>query len=287
MTTLRQRMLQDLRIRGRSEHTQKAYIHQIKKFAKHFGTSPEKLGLKEIRANQIFLVEHQRASQSSLIQFVAAARFLYTVTLDRDWKLTKIPYPKKPKRLPEILNEEQVKRFLDVVRNRKHRAILTTLYATGVRVSEGCRLRVSDIDGSRMLIRVNQGKGAKDRCVPMCRALLNELREYWTQSRPDSYLFPGRRGRPITSRHVYRVCRDAGVAAGIGQTVHPHLLRHSFATHLLDHGANILQVQAILGHASLKTTAHYIHLSQQCLQSTPNPLDLLIEPEATDEEDVA
>jgi len=285
MTTLRQRMLHDLRIRGRSEHTQKAYILRIKKFAEHFGTSPEKLGLEEIRAYQIYLVEHQRASQSQLIQFVAAARFLYTVTLDRDWKMTKIPYPKKPKRLPEVLSEEEIKRFIDAVRNRKHRAILTTLYATGARVSEACQLRVSDLDSSRMLVRIEQGKGAKDRYVPMCRALLHELRAYWKQCCPTRYLFPGRRGRPITSRHVYRVCRDAGEAAGIRQAVHPHLLRHSFATHLLDRGANILQVQAILGHTCLKTTANYIHLSQQSLQSTPNPLDLLIEP--TDEEDAA
>ena len=275
MTPLRQQMLYDLRIRGRSENTQKAYALQIKQFAQHFGKSPEQLGPEEIRAYQIYLVEHKQASMSALTQFVAAARFLYTVTLKRDLKLTEIPYPKKPKRLPEVLSEQEAKRLIDAVRNRKHRAILTTLYATGLRVSEVCQLRVSDVDSSRMLVRVEQGKGAKDRYVPMCRTLLDELRAYWKQCRPTHYMFPGRRGRPIASRHIYRVCRDAGEAAGIRQVVHPHLLRHSFATHLLDRGANILQVQAILGHTCLKTTARYIHISQECLQRTINPLDLL------------
>jgi site-specific recombinase XerD len=249
----------------------------MKKFAEHYKQSPENLGLDEIRAYQIYLVEHQRVSRSQLVQFVAAARFLYTVTLSRDWNLERIPYPKREKRLPDVLTEEEVKRLIDVVRNRKHRAILTTLYAAGLRVSEACQLRVCDVDSSRMLLRVEQGKGAKDRYVPMCRALLQELRAYWKQYRPARYMFPGRRGRAITSRHIYRVCRDAGEAAGIRQSVHPHLLRHSFATHLLDRGANILQIQAILGHTSLKTTAKYIHLSQASLQSTPNPLDLLVD----------
>lgn len=277
MTSLRQRMLDDLRIRGRSENTQKAYIQQIKKFAVHYKQSPENLGLDEIRAFQIYLVEHRQVSRSQLVQFVAAARFLYTVTLNRDWNLQRIPYPKKEKRLPDVLTEEQVKRLIDVVRNQKHRAILTTLYAAGLRVSEACQLRVCDVGSSRMLLRIEQGKGAKDRYVPMCQALLQELRAYWKKCRPAHYMFPGRRGRPISSRHIYRVCRDAGEAAGIRQRVHPHLLRHSFATHLVDRGANILQIQAILGHTSLKTTAKYIHLSQRYLQSTPNPLDLLID----------
>ncbi len=148
MTPLRQRMIHDLNIRGRSENTQKAYILQIKKFAEHFKQSPEKLGLDEIRAYQIYLIEQRRASRSQLVQFVAAARFLYTVTLNLDWKLTRIPYPKKAKRLPDVLSEEEVKRLIDVVRNPKHRAIVTTIYAAGLRVSEACQLRVSHIDSS-------------------------------------------------------------------------------------------------------------------------------------------
>lgn len=278
MTPLRQQMLHDLRLRGRSVHTQKAYIHQIKKFAEHFRQSPEQLGLDQIRAYQIYLLEHRQASRSQLGQFSAAARFLYTVTLNREWNVEMIPYPKREKRLPHVLSEEEVKQLIDGVRNQKHRAILSTIYAAGLRVSEACHLRVSDVDSSRMLVRVEQGKGAKDRYVPMCRALQQELRDYWKKFRPSHYLFPGRRGRPIATRHVYRVCRDAGEAAGIRQSVNPHLLRHSFATHLLDRGANILQIQAILGHTCLKTTAKYIHLSQQSLQSTPNPLDLLVDP---------
>jgi site-specific recombinase XerD len=284
MTPLQKKMLGDLRIRGRSENTQKAYVLQIKKFAEHFGTPPDKLGLDEIRAYQVYLVEHKRASLSQLTQFVAATRFLYTVTLDREWTIGKVPYPKLPKRLPEILTEQDVNKLIASVSNKKHRAILTTLYAAGLRVSEACGLRVSDVDSQRMMLRVEQGKGAKDRYVPLARTLLNELRDYWRQYRPSRYMFPGRRGRPLTSRHVYRVCVDAGKAAGIRQSVNPHLLRHSFATHLLDRGANILQVQAILGHTSLQTTSNYIHLSQSQLRNMPNPLDLFVDPPAKDED---
>lgn len=205
----------------------------------------------------------------------AAARFLYHKTLGREWKIDKIPYPKKSKSLPDVLSEQQVKKLLEVFSNRKHRALLTAIYAAGLRVSEACGLRVADIQSDRMLIRVNQGKGAKDRYVPMAETLLDRLREYWQQYQPTHYLFPGRRGKPLSSRHIYRVCVDAGLAAGIRQKVNPHLLRHSFATHLMDRGANILQVQAILGHASLHTTALYVHLSKRCLQQAVNPLDLL------------
>lgn len=283
MTPLRQRMLEDLQILGRAENTQKAYIQQIKKFAEHFGRSPEHLGLEEIRAYQIYLLQHKQASRNHICLFVAAARFLYHKTLGRNWEINRIPYPKKTKAIPEVLSEQQVKKLLEVFSNRKHRALLTTIYAAGLRVSEACGLRVADIESDRMLLRVNQGKGAKDRYVPLSDTLLVKLREYWEQYRPTHYLFPGRRGKPISSRHIYRVCVDAGRAAGIRQTVNPHLLRHSFATHLMDRGANILQVQAILGHASIRTTALYIHLSKKYLQRAVNPLDLLMDPPGTEE----
>jgi len=194
MTPLRQRMLEDLQLLGRAENTQKAYVQQIKKFAEHFGCSPEHLGLEEIRAYQVYLLQHKQASKNQISQFAAAARFLYHKTLGREWEIDRIPYPKKSKSLPDVLSEQQVKKLLEVFHNRKHRALLTAIYAAGLRVSEACGLRVADIQSDRMLIRVNQGKGAKDRYVPMAVTLLDRLREYWQQYQPTHYLFPGRRG---------------------------------------------------------------------------------------------
>ena len=221
MTPLRQRMLEDLRIKGRSENTQRSYIEKIKHFAEHFGKSPEHLGPEEIRAYQVYLIEYKRDSRSQLKQFVAAARFLYRKTLPREWAIDSLPYPKQAQRLPTVLSEQEVKQLLDSVINIKHQAIMMTLYSAGLRVAEACELRVADIDSGRMVIRVDQGKGAKDRYVELSNTLLYQLREYWKKFRPQDYLFPGRRGRPITTRHVYRVCVDAGLAAGIRKTTNP------------------------------------------------------------------
>ena len=243
MTPLRQRMLEDLQIKGLAENTQRNYIEKVKHFAKHFGKSPEHLGPKEIHAYQVYLIEYKRDSKSQLAQFAATARFLYRNTLKKEWAITSLPYPKKPKRLPIVLSEQEVKQLLDSVINLKHRAIMMTLYSTGLRVSEACELRVSDIDSQRMVIRVNQGKGAKDRYVELSSTLLHQLREYWKKFHPQDCLFPGRRGRPITTRHVYRVCVDAGMSAGIRKSTHPHCLRHSIATHKLERGDNILEIQ--------------------------------------------
>jgi len=269
-------MLEDLRIKGRAEDTQRSYIEKIKHFAQHFGKSPEHLGPEEIRSYQVYLIEYKRDSRSQLKQFVAAARFLYRVTLQREWAVDSLPYPKQAQKLPTVLSEQEVKQLLDSVINIKHRAIMMTLYSAGLRVSEACELRVSDIDSGRMVIRVDQGKGAKDRYVELSNTLLHQLREYWKKFRPQECLFPGRRGRPITTRHVYRVCVDAGVAAGIRKTTNPHCLRHSIATHKLERGDNILEIQAFLGHSSLTTTAKYLHLLGGRNRKSINPLDAIM-----------
>jgi site-specific recombinase XerD len=276
MTPLRQRMLDDLRIRGRSENTQRSYIEKIKHFAQHFGNSPEVLGPEEVRAYQVYLIKEKKASPAQLNQFVAAARFLYGVTLERDWTLKKIPYHKRPRALPDVLTEDEVKTLLTSVINIKHRAIMMALYSAGLRVSEACNLLASDIDSKRMMIRVTAGKGAKDRFVPLSTCFLETLRRYWKQRRPRKYLFPGRKDQPIRQRHIYRVCVDAGRAAGIKTPTNPHLLRHSFATHMLERGANLLLIQAILGHSSLRTTAKYLHVSKLALDSLTIPLDAIM-----------
>ena len=276
MTPLRQRMLEELKVRGRSPNTCRSYIEKIAKFAKHFGKSPEQLGPDEVRAYQLYLIEYKRGSRSQVDSFVAAARFLYGVTLEKDWAVKKIPYPKRPKKLPEILSEGEVKTLLESVTNLKHRALLMTMYAAALRVSEACKLTIRDVDSKRMAIRIRQGKGMKDRYVPLAGFLLRTLRAYWKCFQPKPYLFPGRRGRPITTRHVYRVCVDAGREARIAKHTNPHCLRHSCATHMLERGANILDVQAILGHASLESTLHYLHLSSKTLSAAPSPLDIIM-----------
>jgi len=274
MTPLRERMLQDLRIRGRSKNTQKSYLERISQFARHFGQSPDQLGPEQIRAYQIYLLEYKGVSIGQLRQFVAAARFLYGTTLEREWTIQKIAYPKQPQTLPEVLSEEEVRKFLESILNVKHRAIMTTIYGTGARVSEACQLSVRDIDSKRRLIRIREAKGAKDRYVPLPSFLLQTLRTYWQKFRPDTILFPGRRrDRPIATRHVCNVCVKAARAAGIPKHTTPHCLRHSFATHMLERGANILDVQAILGHTSLKSTSRYLHVSSKAIATAPSPLD--------------
>ena len=234
MKPLRKRMLEDLRIRGRAKNTQKIYLERLAQLAKHFGTSPDELGPEEIRAYQVYLLEYKRVSLSHLTQFVAAARFLYGITLERDWAVKKIPHPKRPKKLPEVLSDEEVKQLVVFIVNLKHRAIITTLYGAGLRVSEVCQLATRDVDRQRMQLRVRQAKGAKDRYVPLPTFLLKTLRAYWKQYRPDTILFPGRRSdRPISTRHVYRVCVDAARVAGITKHTTPHSLRKACSYYVI------------------------------------------------------
>lgn len=277
MTPLRRRMLEDMRVRELTQNTQRAYIHQVEAFAAHFGRSPEQLGPEEVRAWQVHLVEVRKVSRSSLVQAVCALRFLYNVSLGREWPLRFIPFPRQPRRLPVVLAPAEVSRFLDAVEGIRHRAILMTAYAGGLRISEVVHLRPADIDSQRMLIRVEQGKGRKDRFVMLSPQLLAILREYWRRTRPTGpWLFPGRSPeRPLTRAAVAHACRRASEAAAMPKRVSAHTLRHSFATHLLEAGADIRTIQILLGHRSLQTTSRYTHVSGRTLRQTASPLDSL------------
>jgi site-specific recombinase XerD len=251
-------MIEDLRLRNRSANTQRLYVRQVARFAQFFGRSPELLGPEDVRTYQVYLSQQKCASWSTLNQAVSALRFLYRVTLGREWGLRLIPLPKKPQTLPVVLSQEEVCRFLDNIANLKHRAIVMTAYATGLRVSEVASLRVSDIDSDRMMIRVRLGKGQKDRYVMLSPHLLELLRAYWKLARPKEWLFPGRPpSRPITREAIHKVCVRAGHAAGLTKPAHVRALRHAFASHLLENGANIRVIQILLGHRSLRTTARY------------------------------
>jgi integrase/recombinase XerD len=275
-TPLRQRMTEDLRIRNRSARTIKTYIGQVAKFAQHFKKSPELLGPEEIRQYQVYLVHERRVSWSHFNQAVCALRFLYHHTLRREWAITHIPFPRQPKKLPVVLSQSEVQRFLEAIRKLKYRAILMTAYAAGLRLSEVTQLQVSDIDSQRQTIRVRQGKGQKDRYVMLSPTLLELLRVYWRVERPRTWLFPGHTPEtPISVTSVQRVCHRAGVDAGLSKRVTVRMLRHCFATHLLEAGVNVRVIQTLLGHRSLSTTQRYTHVSTQTVRATPSPLELL------------
>jgi integrase/recombinase XerD len=275
MTPLRQRMLEDLQRRNYSPRTQTTYVDHVARFAEHFGRSPDDLGPEEIRAYQLHLVE-RKVSWSLFNQAVCALRFLYRFTLPRDWSVDQIPYPRKSKRLPTVLSPEEVQRLIDATRNRKHRLVLMTLYATGLRVSEATHLQVQDIDSARMVIRVRQGKGQSDRLVMLSPILLDELRSYWRWCRPQLWLFPGSPpSKPIHVTAIQKACKRARLDAGISKPVSCHTLRHSFATHLLEGGTDLRLIQTLLGHRSVTTTQRYTHVATPRIVSTASPLDRL------------
>jgi site-specific recombinase XerD len=276
MTPLRQRMLEDMGIRNLAENTQSAYLLQITAYAKYFKRPPEVLGPEEIRAYQVHLTQTRHLSPSSLSVATGALRFLYKVTLKRDWAVELIPMPKRPFKLPVILSPEEVMRFLDSINNIKHRAILMSAYAAGLRISEVTHLKVTDIDSQRMMLRVDQGKGQKDRYVMLSPRLLDELRKYWKAVRPTEWLFPGDRpGQPITRGAVGLACQRAHRASGISKPITVHSLRHAFASHLLESGADVRRIQLLLGHRSLATTSRYLKVATSTVCATTSPFDLL------------
>src|SRR5438105_8444157 len=276
MTPLRQRMFEDLQLRNYSTHTIRAYLHCVADFARHFRTSPEHLGPEQVRTYQLFLVQDQQVAWPTVVQTVCALRFFYRVTLGRPVMLEYIAPPRRPFTLPTILSQAEVAALLTVPRHLKRRAILTTLYAAGLRVSELCQLQVTDSDSARMVLRVQQGKGQHDRYVMLSPKLLPLLPQYWQQEKPRPWLFPGHsRTRPITPRAVYNICRDTGQAAHLPKAIHPHILRHSFATHLLEAGVDLRRIQLLLGHRRLRTARRYLHVTPQALHATPRPLDTL------------
>ncbi len=284
MTPLRQRMIEDMQVRNLSPRTQASYVRHIALFARYFGKSPEVLGPEEIRAYQVYLINEKKLAPASLVIAVSALRFLYKVTLHRDWCAEDvIPTPKKPQRLPLVLSPEEVRQFLCRVPSLKQRAILTTCYAAGLRVSEVARLRPLDIDSQRMVIRVEQGKGQKDRYVMLSPKLLEILRDWWRVKKPKPWLFPGDLpARHITIGAVDLACRRARRAARILKPITPHSMRHAFAVHLLEQGTDVRRIQLLLGHRSLNTTARYLKVATRFVCSTPSPLDLLPQPPATE-----
>jgi integrase/recombinase XerD len=254
----------------------RAYLHCVAAFAKHFRTSPARLGPEQVRTYQRFLIQEKQMAWPSVVQTVCALRFFYRVTLGRPVMLEYIAPPRRPVTLPTILSQAEVTALLTVSRNLKHRAILTTLYAAGLRVSELCQLQVTDIDSARMVLRVRQGKGQHDRYVMLSPRLLPLLRQYWRQDKPQPWLFPGQpRTRPMTTKAVYLVCRQAGEAADLPKGIYPHVLRHTFATHLLEAGVDLRRIQLLLGHRSLRSTSRYLHVTPHALHATPSPLDAL------------
>jgi integrase/recombinase XerD len=277
MIPLRRRMIEDMQVRNLAPRTQISYVEQVDRFARHFRRSPEYLGPAEIRAWQLYLAQDKRLAASSVTVAVSALRFLYTVTLRREWSIKDdIPSFRKPHQLPEVLSPKEVATFLDAVKIPKQRLILTVCYAAGLRVSEAVRLKPGAIDSQRMVIRVEAGKGRKDRYVMLSPRLLELLREYWKIARPKEWLFPGRRsGEPITTYAVEDACRGARARSGITRPITPHCLRHAFAVHLLECGADLRTIQLLLGHKNLATTSRYLRIATSKVCATASPLDAL------------
>ena len=280
MTPLRQRMIEDMQVRNLSPHTQTAYVQQVSLFARYFNQSPEALGPEQIRAYQVHLTNEKKLAPGSILIAVAALRFLYKITLDKDWTLPEIiPAPKKPQKLPIVLSPEEMVQFLACVPSLKHRTIVTTCYAAGLRISEAVRLKPPHIDSQRMVIRVELGKGQKDRYVMLSPRLLEVLRDWWRLEKPKPWLFPGDiPGRHITRFAVERACREAHRASRISKPITPHSMRHAFSVHLLERGTDVRTIQLLLGHHSLATTARYLRIATNKVCSTTSPLDLLPQP---------
>ena len=279
MTSLRSRMIEDMQIRNLAVDTQQAYVKQVSLFARYFNKPPELLGAEQIRTYQLHLTNEKKLSTSSILVATAALRFLYKVTLKRPWSFDDlIPVPKKPQKLPVILSPEEVLHFLNCVEKRKYRAILTTCYAAGLRISEAIALTPAAIDSKRMVIRIEQGKGKKDRYTMLSPKLLDVLRDWWRVERPKDWLFPGNLGQHITRSAVALECREACRISKIPKPIKPHSLRHAFAVHLLEQGTDIRKIQLLLGHCSLTTTARYLRMATSKVCSTTSPLDLLPRP---------
>lgn len=275
MTPLRQRFVDDLRLRNRAPRTIETYVSVVAQFARHFGRSPEVLGPEEVRTYQLHLLE-RGVSWSTFNQTVCALRFLYGTTLGRPGQVALIPFGKRPKKLPCVLSPAEVTRLLDAGEPGRERVMLQTTYACGLRLEELLHLRVGDIDSRRMVVQVRQGKGQKDRLVPLSLRLLEELRAYWCRHRPRTWLFPNQnQDGPWHAGTIQRRFQRVVQRAGITKPATMHTLRHSFATHLLEAGVDVLTVQKLLGHRQLSTTALYLHLRSDHFRQLPSLLDLL------------
>jgi site-specific recombinase XerD len=272
-------MLEELERRNYTDGTIRHYLRFVEDFARHFGKSPDKLGLDHLRSYQVYLLKQRALSPATVENHISALRFFFVRTLNRHEFRQFLPFPRVQKKLPHILSREEVTRLINASGNLFQRTLLMVLYGTGMRRSEIVRLKLADIDSQRMIIHVVNGKGGKDRILPLSPALLETLRAYWRWLKPRTYLFPSRMHRdceqPITDKTLWLACKEAAKKAGIRKRVSPHLVRHSWATHLLEAGTDLRTIQLLLGHEDLETTARYLHLSQRHLQQVANPLEEL------------
>ena len=279
MTHLRDIMLEELQRRNYSDSTIRHYLRFVEEFAQHFGKSPDKLGPDHLRSYQAHLLKDRRLSPGTVEHHISALRFFFVRTLHRHEFRQFLPFPRVRKKLPKILSREEVACLINASSGLFQRTLLMVLYGTGMRRSELVRLKVGDIDSQRMIIHVVNGKGGKDRDLPLSPALLETLRTYWRWLKPRTYLFPSRVHRdheqPITDKIVWVTCNEARKRAGIRKRVTPHLIRHSWATHLLEAGTDLRTIQLLLGHEDLETTAKYLHLSQRYLHQITNPIEEL------------
>ena len=280
MTKLRMRTLEELERRNYSQATARTYIEAIRRFAAHFHRSPDQLGPLEIREYQLHLYQ-RKLNPKTIRVHTAALRFFYRKVLHQRLTADDLPMPKLLRRqVPLVLSRDEVARLIESAANLRHRTILMTLYSTGMRRSELCHLRPEDIDKERMVVRIRQGKGGKDREVPLSQKLLEQLRTYYRSlKRRNGWMFPSLQSRrpaePITQKAVWHACREATRRAGITKPVHPHTLRHSFATELFENGAELPVIQTLLGHADPRDTMIYLHLATRKLRNAPNPLETL------------
>jgi integrase/recombinase XerD len=280
VTHLRQAMLEELQRRNYAKTTVYYYLKAVERFAKYFHTSPDQLNQSHLRQYQAYLLRERKLGPRTVKLHVSALRFFFVKTLKRPYLLEDLPFPKVPRRLPVILTTEEVARLIDGAKNLTDRTMLMVLYSTGMRNAELRHLQVRDIDSRRMLIHIQHGKGGRDRYVPLSATLLATLRVYYRWMRPKTWLFPGtiqnwRADKPITPKVVWDACRDAATRAQLEKRVSPHLLRHAYASHLVEAGADLRTVQLLLGHVKLEHTVIYLHLSQRHLQAVANPLDAM------------
>jgi len=276
MTPLRKRMIEDMQLRNLAPVTQRNYIAHVAAFARFFGKSPEVLDLEAVREYLLYLSLERKLSPEGVNQQVSALKFLYLTTLEMPWNAVDFPRMKRPHRLPVVLSQEEVVQFFDHVPSLKYRAALMICYGAGLRVSEAVAVKVSDIDSQRNLLRVEQGKGRKDRYVMLSPRLLEVLRVYWRTARPEDYLFPSwRTGKHLNAASLQQACHEAWLRSGLRKKITVHTLRHSFATHLLENGTDTRVIQVLLGHSRIDTTARYTAVTAQLIGATISPLDRL------------
>lgn len=278
MSKLKDQMLMEMELRNFSKKTVQAYLGHMIAYVKLYGKSPTEMGDEEIRKYLYYLLKEKQTSWSTINVAYCGLKFFYTQVLHRSWNADHIPRPKREKRLPNVLSNSEINRLFEATGNMKHRTILKTTYSGGLRVGEVSRLKVSDIDSARMTIRIDQSKGKKDRYTILARNLLPDLRIYYRAYRPMNWLFPGsKRAMPINVTTIQKAFKTSLQLTGIQKPVTTHSLRHSFATHFLENGGNLIKLKELLGHSDLRTTMIYIHLQHKDLLKAISPFDLMME----------